>query len=168
MCACARVFWGVVYRCLSPPCAPGCALGLRPQIDYIRVYQRPDAINVGCSPLGYPTEQYIACNRHRFALTPEEQALIPQACRASRACRQEWGVDLRGGDLPTGDGHNMTLRAATADICCAACRGLPACGAYTWDPTSGGGACYLKAGAGWSREPAPALLSGVMLDQGGV
>lgn len=28
-------------------------------IDYVRVYQREDAINYGCSPSDYPTKDYI-------------------------------------------------------------------------------------------------------------
>lgn len=28
-------------------------------IDYIRVYQRKDAINIGCDPKDYPTAKYI-------------------------------------------------------------------------------------------------------------
>ncbi|KAI0271415.1 beta-glucan synthesis-associated [Gloeopeniophorella convolvens] len=29
------------------------------RIDYIRVYQRPDSVNVGCDPAGFPTSAYI-------------------------------------------------------------------------------------------------------------
>ncbi len=29
------------------------------RVDYIRVYQDPDAINVGCDPEDFPTEAYI-------------------------------------------------------------------------------------------------------------
>jgi len=29
------------------------------KIDYIRVYQDPNKVNVGCNPPGFPTEQYI-------------------------------------------------------------------------------------------------------------
>jgi hypothetical protein len=29
------------------------------KVDYIRIYQRPDQINVGCDPPGYPTTEYI-------------------------------------------------------------------------------------------------------------
>jgi hypothetical protein len=32
-------------------------------VDYIRVYQHPDRINVGCDPEGFPTNNYIS----RFA-----------------------------------------------------------------------------------------------------
>lgn len=28
-------------------------------VDYVRVYQRRDAINVGCDPKDYPTKKYI-------------------------------------------------------------------------------------------------------------
>lgn len=28
-------------------------------IDYVRVYQNPDNINVGCEPDGFPTQDYI-------------------------------------------------------------------------------------------------------------
>ena len=28
-------------------------------IDYVRVYQHPDRINVGCDPVGFPTAEYI-------------------------------------------------------------------------------------------------------------
>lgn len=31
-----------------------------PQVDYVRVYQPAAAINIGCSPKEYPTEQYLA------------------------------------------------------------------------------------------------------------
>lgn len=29
------------------------------RVDYIRVYQDPDALNVGCDPKDFPTETYI-------------------------------------------------------------------------------------------------------------
>ena len=28
-------------------------------VDYVRVYQPEDQINVGCDPPGYPTQEYI-------------------------------------------------------------------------------------------------------------
>jgi hypothetical protein len=28
-------------------------------IDYVRVYQRKDEINIGCDPKDYPTKKYI-------------------------------------------------------------------------------------------------------------
>lgn len=30
------------------------------KIDYVRVYQDPEAVNLGCSPPDYPTAQWIA------------------------------------------------------------------------------------------------------------
>ncbi len=43
---------------MSSPCpASNCPLL---QIDYVRVYQDPEAINLGCSPPDYPTAQWIA------------------------------------------------------------------------------------------------------------
>jgi len=29
------------------------------RVDYVRVYQDPDQINVGCDPEDYPTQDYI-------------------------------------------------------------------------------------------------------------
>ena len=28
-------------------------------VDYVRVYQNPDNINIGCEPDGFPTQDYI-------------------------------------------------------------------------------------------------------------
>ena len=28
-------------------------------VDYVRVYQDPDNINIGCDPDGFPTQSYI-------------------------------------------------------------------------------------------------------------
>jgi hypothetical protein len=30
------------------------------KLDYVRVYQKKDALNIGCSPPGFPTAQYMA------------------------------------------------------------------------------------------------------------
>lgn len=38
-------------------------------IDYVRVYQRKGATNVGCDPPGYPTKDYI--DRHEDAYQSE-------------------------------------------------------------------------------------------------
>jgi hypothetical protein len=35
-------------------------------VDHVRIWQRPGAINVGCDPPGYPTSQYISCNRDLY------------------------------------------------------------------------------------------------------
>jgi beta-glucan synthesis-associated protein KRE6 len=32
---------------------------VRMRVDYIRVYQRKDQINIGCNPKGFPTKDYI-------------------------------------------------------------------------------------------------------------
>lgn len=37
-------------------------------VDYIRVYQDPDNINVGCDPEDFPTSKYI--NRYADPATP--------------------------------------------------------------------------------------------------
>ena len=37
------------------------------KVDYIRVYQDPDNINIGCDPPDFPTEAYI--NEHIEAYT---------------------------------------------------------------------------------------------------
>ncbi|KAF9464880.1 glycoside hydrolase family 16 protein [Collybia nuda] len=39
----------------------------RLRIDWVRIYQHPDAINIGCNPENFPTEDYI--NRHMEAYT---------------------------------------------------------------------------------------------------
>lgn len=36
-------------------------------IDYVRVYQRKDSVNIGCNPPDYPTADYIT--RHQEAYT---------------------------------------------------------------------------------------------------
>lgn len=38
-------------------------------VDYVRVYQRTDATNIGCDPPDYPTSQYI--KDHMVAYTSE-------------------------------------------------------------------------------------------------
>lgn len=40
------------------------------KIDWIRVYQDPDAINYGCDPDDFPTEAYI--NTYVLAIRPIE------------------------------------------------------------------------------------------------
>ena len=29
------------------------------KVDWVRVYQDPDAINIGCDPIDFPTAEYI-------------------------------------------------------------------------------------------------------------
>lgn len=40
-------------------------------VDHVRVYQRKSAVNVGCSPTEYPTQQEVACNLQEY-LSPAE------------------------------------------------------------------------------------------------
>ena len=35
-------------------------------VDWVRVWQHPNKINVGCDAPGFPTSQYISCNRHLY------------------------------------------------------------------------------------------------------
>lgn len=42
---------------------PGLNFPVTMRIDFIRVYQPKDQINVGCDPPGYPTQNYI--NSHK-------------------------------------------------------------------------------------------------------
>lgn len=44
-------------------------------VDYVRIYQRKGYENVGCSPDGYPTEEYI--NNHLEAYTSKPGVLCP-------------------------------------------------------------------------------------------
>ena len=46
------------------------------KVDYIRIYQDPDAINVGCDPVDFPTQAYINQCVVYFALT----ALLTEYC----------------------------------------------------------------------------------------
>ncbi|PSC76523.1 Beta-glucan synthesis-associated SKN1 [Micractinium conductrix] len=50
------------------------------KVDWVRVYQDPAQINVGCSPPGFPTAQFLACNRDRYLIRSEEQRLIKDPC----------------------------------------------------------------------------------------
>jgi hypothetical protein len=49
-------------------------------IDSVRVWQRPDKLNVGCSPKGMPTEQWIACHREDYVVSGDDDVLIPAKC----------------------------------------------------------------------------------------
>ncbi|KAI3433376.1 hypothetical protein D9Q98_003193 [Chlorella vulgaris] len=46
------------------------------KVDWIRVYQPVDQINVGCSPPEFPTAQYVACNRKKFIVSEEEEGML--------------------------------------------------------------------------------------------
>lgn len=47
---------------------------------YRRVYQAPNAINVGCSPDAYPTQQWLACNRDKFIVRKQDKGRISGKC----------------------------------------------------------------------------------------
>eukprot|EP00879_Flechtneria_rotunda_P019055 GHRR01020007.1.p1 GENE.GHRR01020007.1~~GHRR01020007.1.p1 ORF type:complete len:303 (+),score=84.17 GHRR01020007.1:142-1050(+) len=40
-------------------------------VDYVRIWQRSNAVDVGCNPTGYPTEQILACHKEEY-LSPDE------------------------------------------------------------------------------------------------
>ncbi len=56
-------------------------------IDNVRVWQRPDKLNVGCSPKGMPTEQWIACHRDDYVVSGDDDVLIPATCISGGARR---------------------------------------------------------------------------------
>lgn len=92
-----------------------------PQIDYVRVWQDPVQRNVGCSPAGFPTAQYLACNRDTFVVTDADQALIPQACAALPACKAQAGYERQGVDGKLYQGRDQPLEVpnvATPQECC--------------------------------------------------
>ncbi|EFN59204.1 hypothetical protein CHLNCDRAFT_138137 [Chlorella variabilis] len=67
------------------------------KVDWVRVYQRPDAINVGCSPPDFPTAQYIACNRHKFVMSEEEEGmLVREQCSSNVVGAAAGRAPLRG------------------------------------------------------------------------
>ena len=49
-------------------------------VDYVRVWQRPDAIDLGCDPADAPTAQYIACNSGNFTIALQQDLCIEGAC----------------------------------------------------------------------------------------
>jgi hypothetical protein len=50
-------------------------------VDYVRVYQAPGQVSVGCDPPGYPTAQYISCNRHQYISDVERGAWKLPLCQ---------------------------------------------------------------------------------------
>ncbi|KAK9814665.1 hypothetical protein WJX72_009478 [[Myrmecia] bisecta] len=48
------------------------------EVDYVRVYQDPANLRLGCSPPDFPTAQYIACNQKQYILNPEDASLITE------------------------------------------------------------------------------------------
>jgi len=65
------------------------------RIDYIRVYQQSDRVNIGCSPDNFPTADYIA--RSVVVLVPR-CVLVPDLSRLkiSRGVRQPFVDDVAG------------------------------------------------------------------------
>jgi len=51
-------------------------------IEYIRVYQRAQNVNVGCNPPGFRTDQWIACHKENYVVNKDDEMLIPKACNA--------------------------------------------------------------------------------------
>jgi hypothetical protein len=66
------------------------------------VYQGvSDGINFGCSPPGYPTAQYIACNRRKFIVNEDaEGVLIRDKCTSN--VQGSAGARRAGGWLAAG------------------------------------------------------------------
>lgn len=64
-------------------------------IEYIRVYQRPDQINVGCNPPDYPTEKWIACHKDEYTLNSQDNYLFG-SCKsdAEKSARAHVGMLL--------------------------------------------------------------------------
>ncbi|PRW60711.1 glycoside hydrolase family 16 [Chlorella sorokiniana] len=140
------------------------------KIDYVRLYQDPAAINVGCSPPDMPTEQYIACNRDTYVVTAADQVLVPQACQRLPSCRAEVGYEYLGGNLIGANGQPIKFEnTATPQECCQLCAKNPACGAYVWNPYFSL-VCVLKSPTGWTRtkmqKQYEGIISGVVLDAG--
>ena len=55
-------------------------------IDYIRVYQRPEKMNVGCSPPDMPTSQWINCHKNLFKTSNKDDILFGP-CTSGAAAR---------------------------------------------------------------------------------
>lgn len=49
------------------------------------MYQAPNAINVGCSPDAYPTQQWLACNRDKFIVRKQDKDRISGTCASGGA-----------------------------------------------------------------------------------
>lgn len=54
-------------------------------VDYVRVYQRSNAINVGCSPTNLPTSTYIACNKNNYVTDSSQNRLITGTCPSGKS-----------------------------------------------------------------------------------
>ena len=53
-------------------------------IDYIRLYQRPNKINVGCDPPDYPTAQWIACHKDNYMTDKDDEILMGQCASSGK------------------------------------------------------------------------------------
>jgi hypothetical protein len=67
------------------------------EIDYVRVWQRPNNIRTGCSPKDYPTQGWIESHRDRYVLPNMNEPLRPvlsggHQCSSSADC----GGSVRG------------------------------------------------------------------------
>ncbi|KAL4448085.1 hypothetical protein ABPG75_005304 [Micractinium tetrahymenae] len=109
------------------------------KVDYVRLYQAPDAINLGCSPPEYPTAQYIACKRDTYVIKEEDQVLVPNACNKLPSCRAQAASEIVGGKS-LGQVSNTTVQE-----CCSTCGRTPGCKAYTFNPYLNN-VCDLKVG----------------------
>ena len=66
------------------------------EIEHVRVYQDPDAINVGCDPPAHPTARWIAAHEETYR-TPAMAAPLAAVTPGGGAC----GADAEcGGGLP--------------------------------------------------------------------
>lgn len=62
------------------PLSPDTTFPTFMDVDYVRVYQRRGAVNVGCSTPDYPTQKLIACNAQKFLLQSERDTWSLGAC----------------------------------------------------------------------------------------
>ncbi len=63
-------------------------------IENVRVYQRPDKVNVGCDPPDMPTSQWIACNKEKYMWNKDDEILLHGVTCAS------WASPARPASLP--------------------------------------------------------------------
>lgn len=141
------------------------------KVDYVRVYQEPDAVNLGCSPPDYPTAQYLACNRDTYVMTKEDDVLIPDVCEKLPYCKSQVNVEFQGGDLLGTDGQPVKYtNISTSQECCQMCAKNPACGAWVWNPRYDF-VCIFKNSSGYNATAVTdpnfqGLLSGVVYNAG--
>ena len=82
------------------------------EIEHVRVYQDPDAINVGCDPPAYPTARWIAAHEETYR-TPAMAAPLAAVTPGGGAC----GADAEcGGGLPLAEcGADNTCTCLSAN-----------------------------------------------------